>query len=127
MIELTDLQEDILTLAVKRDDLSNQDIADILDCSEEYVGEVRRDYEGKVDESAVSSGLNTVSGEVSGVSTSGSTSSSSSSGGSSPSVIGLLVFGPIKLMIWLMVVAFKLMIWMIWFPFYVLGKLFGLN
>ena len=51
MIELTDLQEDILTLAVENPEMTNQEIADVLDCSENWAGEVRRKYEHAVDES----------------------------------------------------------------------------
>ncbi len=60
MIDLTDLQEDILTLAIKHPDMTNGEIADVLNCSEEYVGEVRRDYEHAVDESKVDNELNTI-------------------------------------------------------------------
>ncbi|WP_135805197.1 Lrp/AsnC family transcriptional regulator [Halorussus marinus] len=62
MIELTDLQEDILTLAVENPEMTNEEIAEILDCSEEWVGEVRRKYEQKVSESKVSQELQTVAG-----------------------------------------------------------------
>lgn len=64
MIELTDLQEDILALAVEQPDLTNRDIAEVLDCSEDWVGEVRNKYEPKVDENQIDpeEPLNTVDG-----------------------------------------------------------------
>jgi hypothetical protein len=70
MIDLTDLQEDILTLAVKNPDLTNEEIADVLDCSPNWVGEVRRKYEHSVDESQVDDSLNTVRGNAQTVKTS---------------------------------------------------------
>ena len=65
MIDLTDLQEDILTLAVEDPDKTNDEIAAILDCSPDWVGEVRRKYEHKVNESKVTDELKTVSGTAS--------------------------------------------------------------
>ncbi|WP_276298815.1 hypothetical protein [Halorussus lipolyticus] len=65
MIDLTDLQEDILTLAVEHPDKTNEEIAAILDCSPDWVGDVRRDYEHKVNENQVTDELNTVSGTAS--------------------------------------------------------------
>lgn len=65
MIELTDLQEDILTLAVEDPDMTNEEIADVLDCSPDWVGEVRRKYGSKVNEEEINDELQTVSGTVS--------------------------------------------------------------
>lgn len=65
MIELTDLQEDILTLAVEDPDMTNEEIAEILDCSPDWVGEVRRKYGSKVNEEEVNDELKTVSDTVS--------------------------------------------------------------
>lgn len=65
MIELTDLQEDILTLAVDDPDRTNEEIADVLDCSPDWVGEVRRKYEHKVAQSEVTDELKTVPGTAS--------------------------------------------------------------
>lgn len=65
MIDLTDLQEDILTLAVEDPDRTNEEIAEILDCSPDWVGEVRRKYEHKVNEEEVTDELLTVSGTTS--------------------------------------------------------------
>lgn len=65
MIDLTDLQEDILTLAVDDPDRTSEEIAAILDCSPDWVGEVRRKYEHKVNENEVTGELKTVSGTAS--------------------------------------------------------------
>ena len=65
MIDLTDLQEDILTLAVDDPDRTSEEIAAILDCSPDWVGEVRRKYEHKVNENEVTGELKTVSGSAS--------------------------------------------------------------
>ncbi|KZN26524.1 hypothetical protein A4G99_21030 [Haladaptatus sp. R4] len=101
MIDLTDLQEDILTLAVQNPDITNKEIADRLDCSENYAGEIRRKYEGSVDEEQISGKLNSVS------------NSSGSSG-------GLLSF-----VLFLIVAPFKLAIWVTLLPFRILGAIFG--
>lgn len=65
MIDLTELQEDILTLAIENPDRTNKEIAAILDCSPDWVGEVRRKYEHKVNEAEVTDDLKTASGTAS--------------------------------------------------------------
>lgn len=54
MIELSDLQKDILKMAVEHDgDITNKEIAERLDCSEDWAGETRRKYEHKVNEEEI--------------------------------------------------------------------------
>jgi hypothetical protein len=137
MIDLTDLQEDILTLAVKNPEMTNEEIADVLDCSPNWVSEVRRKYEYSVDESQVGDSLNTVRGNA-------QTVANSSGGG------GLLDFfiimplelslaftvwaletglnltvwtldNTLKLSVWLLDKMLALSIWLLELPFRILG------
>lgn len=128
MIDLTDLQEDILTLATKHPDMTNRDIADVLDCSEEYVGEVLRDYEHAVDESKVTNELNTIRRNARDV--------NMGNGG----ILDALVLRPMVLLLslsfwaletslevsfWLLERGVGLMFWLIELPFRILDALAG--
>ncbi|USZ68315.1 hypothetical protein NGM10_00905 [Halorussus salilacus] len=130
MIDLTDLQEDILTLAVKNPEMTNEEIADVLDCSPNWVGEVRRKYEHAVDESQVDDSLNTVRGNA-------QTVKSSSGGGG---LLGFFIIMPLelslaftvwalenslRLSVWLLEKTLALSIWLLELPFRILGGLAG--
>jgi len=128
MIDLTDLQEDILTLAVENPDMTNEEIAEILDCSEEWVGEVRRKYEHKVNENKVDKDLNTRRGTANTV--------SANSGGAldtlviTPIILSLeLTFwvleNSLKLTFWLVEKTLEVSFWLLELPFRILDALAG--
>ncbi|WP_136688671.1 hypothetical protein [Halorhabdus amylolytica] len=138
-VDLTGLQEDILTLAVEDPDLTNEEIADRLDCSPQYVSDVRNQFEHKVDADSLngdlsSSGQSTSSGnstEFTPASAVNSLPSATKVATGWPSTIGstgpigALILMPFRFMIWLLIVGLKFLVWLIVLPFYVLKKLLG--
>lgn len=64
MDDFTDLQEDILTLAVKHPQMTDGEIADALDCSVGKVGNVRLNYREEFERSQLDDELATVSADA---------------------------------------------------------------
>lgn len=107
-IELTDLEEDILVVAHRNPDMTNEEIAEKLDCSASWVTETRNKYESKVPDSEIP---NTLNGDY--------------SNGGGGSLLGglfyLCVVLPAKLTFWALEVSAKLTLWAVALPFKLLS------
>lgn len=120
-IDLTDLEEDILTVAKQNPDLTNEEIAEKLDCSASWVGEVRDRYESKVPKDEIPDELN---GDYSG------------GGGFDGGFLFFFIEVPIRFTLWMLEVSIRatvwtieksiiVSVWLIALPFRILDALFG--
>lgn len=118
-IDLTDLEEDILTVAKQNPDMTNEEIAEKLNCSASWVGEVRGKYESKIPEDEIPDELN-----------------GSYSGGGGFDGGFLFIEVPIRFTLWMLEVSIRatvwtieksiiVSVWVIALPFRILDALFG--
>jgi len=115
-MRLSELQEDILKMAEEQPEMTDEAIANVLGCNENWVAKTRDKHESDVSAADLPRDYQTVDDPFGG-------RSSSSSGGFS--LLGLLVFGPVKLALWAVEVSIRISLWAVALPFRMLGALFG--